>query len=79
MNQSEHRRFTYSKTLIVGFGFLGISIIWPIFNQFIPLFLQAGNPQFESQLLAEGRAIPDVVGFGPVSYTHLTLPTSDLV
>jgi len=58
------RRFTYSKTFIVGFGFLGISIIWPIFNQYIPLFLQAGNPQFEAQLLAEGRAIPDIAGFG---------------
>ena len=62
--QDELRRFTYSKTFIVGFGFLGISIIWPIFNQFIPLFLQAGNPQFEAQLLAEGRALPTVAGFG---------------
>jgi len=58
------RRFTYSKTFVVGFGFLGISIIWPIFNQYIPLFLQAGNPEFEARLLAEGRAIPDIVGFG---------------
>jgi len=58
------RRFTYNKTFIVGFGFLGISIIWPIFNQYIPLFLQAGNPQFEARLLAEGRTIPDIAGFG---------------
>ncbi len=64
MAQDGLRRFTYSKTFIVGFGFLGISIIWPIFNQYIPLFLQAGNPQFEAQLLAEGRAIPDIAGFG---------------
>ncbi|MCA9927752.1 MAG: MFS transporter [Anaerolineales bacterium] len=56
--------FNYKKTLIVGFGFLGISIIWPIFNQFIPIFLQAGNPEFEAQLLAAGRDIPDVIGFG---------------
>jgi hypothetical protein len=39
--------FNYRKTLIVGFGFLGISIIWPIFNQFIPIFLQAGNPSLK--------------------------------
>ena len=58
------RRFSYSKTFIIGFGFLGISIIWPIFNQFVPIFLQAGNPEFNAQLLAEGRAVPDVVGFG---------------
>ena len=64
MAQDGLRRFTYNKTFIVGFGFLGISIIWPIFNQYIPLFLQAGNPQFEAQLLAEGRAIPDIAGFG---------------
>lgn len=56
-------RFDYKKTAIVGFGFLGISIIWPIFNQYIPLFLQAGNPEFEQQLLAAGREIPDIVGF----------------
>ena len=58
------RRFSYSKTFIIGFGFLGISIIWPIFNQFVPIFLQAGNPEFTQQLLAEGRAVPDVVGLG---------------
>lgn len=55
--------FPYRKTLVVGFGFLGISVIWPIFNQFIPLFLQAGNPEFERNLLAAGRSIPDVAGF----------------
>ena len=57
-------KFNYSKTILLGFGFLGISIIWPIFNQYVPIFLQAGNPEFERQLLAEGRAIPDVAGFG---------------
>ena len=56
-------KFDYKKTAIVGFGFLGISIIWPIFNQYIPIFLQAGNPEFERQLLAAGREIPAVVGF----------------
>lgn len=50
------RPFNYKKTLLVGFGFLGISIIWPIFNQYIPIFLQAGNPAFEGGT--------DVRGFG---------------
>lgn len=58
------RQFSYRKTLIVGFGFLGISVVWPIFNQYIPIFLQAGNPEFERQLLESGREIPAVVGFG---------------
>lgn len=58
------RRFPWGRTFLVGFGFLGISIIWPIFNQYIPLFLQAGNAEFNAQLLAEGRALPDIAGFG---------------
>ena len=58
------RKFPWSRTFLIGFGFLGISLIWPIFNQYIPIFLQAGNKDFEAQLLAEGRKIPDVVGFG---------------
>ena len=57
-------KFPWGRTAIVGFGFLGISIIWPIFNQFIPIFLQAGNKEFEAQLLAEGRKLPQIVGFG---------------
>ena len=77
MDQDGLRRFTYSKTFIVGFGFLGISIVWPIFNQFIPLFLQAGNPQFEAQLLAEGRDIPQIVGFGLAPSLALFIMTWD--
>lgn len=56
--------FPWGKTILLGFGFLGLSIIWPIFNQFIPLFLQAGNPEFEQQLLAQGRILPPITGFG---------------
>lgn len=77
MAQDGLRRFTYSKTFIVGFGFLGISIIWPIFNQYIPLFLQAGNPQFEAQLLAEGREIPAIAGFGLAPSLALFIMTWD--
>ncbi len=32
--------FPYAKTFLLGFGFFGISLIWPIFNNFIPIFLQ---------------------------------------
>ncbi len=71
------KRFTYKKTLIVGFGFLGISIVWPIFNQFIPIFLQAGNPEFERQLLEAGREIPQVVGFGLTPALALFVMTWD--
>ncbi|MDX1377491.1 MAG: MFS transporter [Anaerolineales bacterium] len=70
-------KFNYGKTLLLGFGFLGISIIWPIFNQYIPIFLQAGNPEFERQLLEEGRAIPDIVGFGLAPGLALFIMTWD--
>lgn len=32
--------FPWRKTFILGFGFFGISIIWPIFNSFIPPMLE---------------------------------------
>lgn len=70
-------RFDYRRTLIVGFGFLGISIIWPIFNQFIPIFLQAGNPEYERQLLEAGREVPAVVGFGLAPSLALFIMTWD--
>lgn len=70
-------KFNYRRTLVVGFGFLGISIIWPIFNQYIPIFLQAGNPEFERQLLEAGREIPDVAGFGLAPSLALFIMTWD--
>ena len=70
-------KFNYGKTFLLGFGFLGISIIWPIFNQYLPIFLQAGNPEFEKQLLAEGRAIPEIIGFGLAPSLALFIMTWD--
>ena len=34
------RSFPWSRTFILGFGFFGISIVWPIFNSFIPPMLE---------------------------------------
>lgn len=70
-------KFDYKKTFLLGFGFLGISIIWPIFNQYIPIFLQAGNPEFERQLLAQGREIPKIAGFGLAPTLALFIMTWD--
>ncbi|MGD8814759.1 MAG: MFS transporter, partial [Anaerolineales bacterium] len=33
-------RFPYGKTFMLGFGFFGISIIWPLFNSLIPPMLE---------------------------------------
>ena len=57
------KKFPYGKTLLIGLGFLGINLVWPVFNSFVPLFLQAGNPEFERQLLEAGREIPQITGF----------------
>jgi maltose/moltooligosaccharide transporter len=35
-----NKNFPYAKTFLLGFGFFGISMIWPIFNNFIPIFLK---------------------------------------
>jgi maltose/moltooligosaccharide transporter len=59
----EKKQFPWGRTFLLGFGFLGISIIWPIFNQYIPLILQAGNPEFAKQLLP-GQSLPNIAGFG---------------
>ncbi|HRS74815.1 MAG TPA: MFS transporter [Anaerolineaceae bacterium] len=53
----EKKKFPWGRTFLVGFGFFGISILWPIFNQWVPLILQAGNPGFKTN-------IPNFVGFG---------------
>ena len=70
-------KFPWNRTLLLGLGFLGISSFWPVFNQFIPLFLQAGNPEFNRQLLSEGRAIPDITGFGLAPAWALFIMTWD--
>ncbi len=57
-------KFPWGRTFLIGFGFLGISIIWPIFNQYIPLFLQYGNPDFAAQLAEEGKTLPALPGGG---------------
>ncbi|MEW6716602.1 MAG: MFS transporter [Chloroflexota bacterium] len=33
-------RFPYGKTFLLAFGFFGISLIWPIFNNYVPIFLK---------------------------------------
>ncbi len=33
-------RFPYGRTFLLAFGFFGISLIWPIFNNFVPIFLK---------------------------------------
>ncbi len=32
-------RLNYGKTFLLGFGFFGVSVIWMVYNAFVPLFL----------------------------------------
>jgi len=33
-------RLDYKRTFLLGFGFFGVSIIWSVYNSFVPVFLQ---------------------------------------
>lgn len=39
-------KLNYGKTFLIGFGFFGISVMWTLYNAYVPIFLQAGNPDF---------------------------------
>ncbi|HHY87380.1 MAG TPA: SLC45 family MFS transporter [Chloroflexi bacterium] len=34
-----NQRFSFGKTFLLGFGFFGTSVIWMVYNSFVPLFL----------------------------------------
>ncbi|RLC67103.1 MAG: hypothetical protein DRI48_03175, partial [Chloroflexi bacterium] len=48
-------KLDYRKTFLIGFGFFGISVMWTLYNSYVPIFLQAGHPAFDA---------PGEVGFG---------------
>ncbi len=49
-------KLDWKKTFLIGFGFLGISALWQIYNAFVPIFLQTGHPGFASSR--------EILGFG---------------
>jgi len=49
-------KLDWKKTFLIGFGFLGISALWQIYNAFVPIFLQTGHPGFVSS--------KEILGFG---------------
>jgi len=40
---STKKEFKMSRLLLLGFGFLGISIVWPLYNAYVPIFLKDFN------------------------------------
>ncbi len=49
-NKSERLKLDVFKTLLIGFGFFGTSVMWKLYNDYVPIFLQAGNPIFDANL-----------------------------
>ena len=49
-------KLDWKKTFLIGFGFLGIMVVWQLYNAFVPIFLQTGHPGFASSR--------EVLGFG---------------
>lgn len=37
---SQRQEFSYFKVFLLGFGFFGISVIWSIYNSYVPIFLK---------------------------------------
>jgi MFS family permease len=48
------QRLDYRKTFLIGFGFFSTSVMWAIYNTYVPIFLQAGNPGFDASTLGFG-------------------------
>jgi Na+/melibiose symporter-like transporter len=40
MSTNETARFNWPRTFLLGFGFLGVSVIWSLYNAYMPIFLQ---------------------------------------
>jgi Na+/melibiose symporter-like transporter len=38
-DRSSSMKFNYGKIFLLGFGFFGVSVIWSVYNAFVPLFL----------------------------------------
>ncbi|MGC9346491.1 MAG: MFS transporter [Anaerolineae bacterium] len=53
-NTAAPLRLDYRKTFLIGFGFFGISVMWKLYNDYVPIFLQAGNPTFDTSTRAAG-------------------------
>jgi maltose/moltooligosaccharide transporter len=47
-------KFSYGRLLLLGFGFMGTTILWGIYNAYVPIFLQAGREGFSTTTGVDG-------------------------
>lgn len=41
-------KFSYWRILLLGSGFMGVTLLWGIYNAYVPIFLQAGRPDYST-------------------------------
>ena len=50
-------RLNYRRTLVIGFAFFGLQVLFGVYNAYVPILLQSGRPDF-------AQAQPIVGGYG---------------
>ena len=56
-------KLNWKFTFLIGLGFFGTELLWRVYNNFVPIYLQSGNPIFDST-----QAHP-MMGFGLNTFT----------
>ena len=56
--QETKLKLNWKFTFLIGLGFFGIELLWRVYNNFVPLFLQSGNATFDASQTAP------MMGFG---------------
>ncbi len=64
---AEDHAFSYRRLLLLGCGFMGIQILWSVYNSYVPIFLQVGRPDYSAT-----AGVPHGYGLQP-STTSLIL------
>jgi len=36
----EQHKMNYWKTFLIGFGFFGVSVLWSLYNTYVPILLE---------------------------------------
>lgn len=69
--------FNWKKAVAAGFGVVAVFLIWPTYNQYLPVFLQAGNPLWEAETALANPSLAETAGFGLSSTLAFFIMTWD--
>jgi MFS family permease len=56
-------KLNWGFTFLIGFGFFGVEVLWRLYNNFVPLYLQSGSAAFDATQKAP------ILGFGLNTFT----------